>query len=71
MKHVTSDGAVWQMSDKNFKKLAAAMKRNGGYVEDLDEYGRLVIGRLIALDEIVGEVYGYEGRDEDTTTDAR
>jgi len=56
MKHVTLMGAVWRMSDSNFKRLAADLKRGDGACEDLDNYGRMVIDRLYALDEVVQAV---------------
>ena len=55
MKFVQTMGMVWRLSDRNFKKLAKDMKASGGG-EDLDDYGKLIIGRLYNLDEVVHEV---------------
>ena len=52
MKHVLLDGMVWQMSDKNFMRLAQELKKNGS-VKDMEAYGRVVIGRLYQTDEVV------------------
>jgi len=53
MKHVQMMGAVWQMSDKNFVKLAKELKASDGCVEDMEVYGKVIVGRLYNLDEVV------------------
>ena len=62
MKHVTMMGAVWKMSDRNFKKLAKELKDNHGSVEDIEVYGTMIVDRLYALDEVV-QAAGLEDDD--------
>lgn len=63
MKHVVVMGMVWQMSDKNFMRLAKELKASGT-VKDMEVYGRVCIGKLYQLGEVM------EKYDEDST-DAR
>ena len=63
MKYVTTMGAVWKMSDRNFRKLAKELKASGGTVESLDAYGKMIIDRTFKFDEIVGEAFGWEEED--------
>jgi hypothetical protein len=52
MKHVTMMGAVWRMSDRNFKKLAKELKDSGGCVESMDAYGKEIVSRMYTISEI-------------------
>lgn len=61
MKHVGMMDAVWRVSDRNFKKLAKELKASGGTVENMDAYGKMIIDRVYALDEIINEVELWGG----------
>jgi hypothetical protein len=59
MKHVTTMGAVWRVSERNFRKLAKEKKTTGA-VENMDAFGKMIIDRLYSVDEVVNEVYPME-----------
>jgi len=55
MKYVTTMGAVWRMSERNFRKLAKEIRDTNGCVENMDAYGKMIINRLYTVSEIGGE----------------
>ena len=57
MRYVSVDGAVWSMSNANFRRLAADIKHSEEpdqpYVEHLDRYGTMITPRVIQLEDVV------------------
>lgn len=54
MKHVTMMGAVWRLTEKNFKALRKELRETGGTVEDMDRYGRMIVDRLYTIGDLNG-----------------
>lgn len=65
MKHITTMGAVWRLSDRNLKRLIRDMAARKGGHDDLDNYGKMIIDRLWTLDELKLEAGIDQHRSDD------
>ena len=64
MQYVTTMGAVWRLSEKNFRKLIRDIKADGDI--DLDRYGKMITGDLQELRDLqeYPEQFGDDKEDE-------